>query len=222
MTKKQSQLDKLFDLTSKAGIDGSALLEELSQAIISRIPPPVDETALIERTAVAVEARIGVKLAEVLEKMETSGDSNKPDSEAIIRGVAILLQPKLQEAAKQAAEATFAANAQSLKNQIQEKIQQKQEEIQQKQKEQANPANPSGDGAPGNLGFSDLARYLLANVDSIVKLIQALKPAPTPEVKAAELLGMSLRLADKIERVKSGQAQISELTKDIQDSLTKK
>ena len=209
---EQSQLNKLLGLTQKVGIDGKKLLEELSQAVISRLPQPteIDWQKVTEDVSLKVEARVGAKLSDVLEAVKASTDGSKPDTEGIIKGVAGLLQPQIVEAAKQASEAVFAANSQALMQQLEEKL-----------KQRATGTAPQ-EQTIGHTSVGGLIQLLLANSEGIARLVQAFRPPPTPEVRAAELLGMSLRLADKIDRVKSGKAQIDELTKDISDSLTKK
>lgn len=209
---EQSQLNKLLSLTQKVGINGEKLLEELSQAIISRLPQlqPVDTAALIETVSLRVEARVGAKLSDVLEAVKASTDGSRPDTEGIIKGVAGLLQPQIIETTKQASEAVFAANSQSLLQQLEEKL-----------KQQATPV-ATREQPIGSMTAGNFFQTLLANSEGIARLVQAFRPPPTPEVRAAELLGMSLRLADKIDKVKTGKAQIDELTKDISDSLQKK
>jgi len=206
MSKEYNQLKKQ---AAGIGLDLDIIVDEIVKATIKKLPPPVDEVALVEKIGAAVEAKIAIKLSEVLEAVKASSGESKPNTEGIIKGVAALLQPQIVEAAKQASEVVFAANSQALMNQIQEKLQ-----------EAKTKAEPGV--SIGNMSAGGLIQALLANSEGIAKLISVFRPPPPPEVKAAELLGMSLRLAEKIDRVRSGKAQIDELTEDIQKGLTPK
>ena len=208
---EKSELSQLMSLASTVGINGDKLLEELSQAIISRLPPvEIDWQKLIGEVSTKVETKVAAKLAEVLEALKVSTDGSKPDNESIIKGVANLLQPQIIQAANQASEAAFAVNSQALIQQLEERLKPPETEV------------TTRGQAISNMSAGSLLQALLAQSENIAKIVQIFRPPPTPEIKAAELLSMSLRLADKIDKVKSGHAQIDELTKDISDSLAQK
>ena len=209
---EKSELSQLMNLASTVGINGDKLLKELSQAIISQLPPPVeiDWQKIIGDVSTKVETKVAAKLAEVLEAVKISTDGSKPDNESIIQGVASLLQPQIIQAANQASEAAFAVNSQALIQQLEERLKPPETEV------------TTREQSVSNMSAGSLLQALLAQSENIAKIVQIFRPQPTPEIKAAELLSMSLRLADKIDKVKSGHAQIDELTKDISDSLAQK
>ena len=78
------------------------------------------------------------------------------------------------------------------------------------------PMNAAGHGLAK---LFDVAAHMLEGV-TISDLIGFFRPAPSPEMQAGQLLGMSLRLADKINKLQSGQGTISDLTQSISEALT--
>jgi len=207
--KKKSGLESLKEKAAMVGLDFDQIKNELVNEVISKLPRPVDEKALVEEISATVEARVAIKLSEVLEAVKASTEGNKPNTESIIKGVNSLLQPQIVEAAKQASEVVFEARSQVLLNQLQEKLQ------------QAKP--DAGTEQPvSNMSAGGLIQALLANSEGIAKLIQAFRPQPQPTVVLADEISKLYRFNRIFDDMKKADVDADTFDKKIHEGLAKK
>jgi hypothetical protein len=143
MGNKPNEFSKLNSLAKMAGVNIETAIEELKTEIVERIkpliqasgagagpdldtivakvieklPPPqpqIDIAALSKQISLDVETKVAVKLAEAIDALSKSGTGGKIDTNAVIQGVATILQPTITDATNKAAEAVFQANSQAL------------------------------------------------------------------------------------------------------------
>ena len=207
--KKKSGLESLKEKAAMVGLDFDQIKNELVNEVISKLPRPVDEKALAEKISATVEARVAIKLSEVLEAVKANTEGNKPNTESITKGVASLLQPQIVEAAKQASEVVFEARSQVLLNQLQEKLQ------------QAKP--DAGTEQPvSNMSAGGLIQALLANSEGIAKLIQAFRPQPQPTVVLADEISKLYRFNRIFDDMKKADVDADTFDKKIHEGFAKK
>ena len=211
-TMAQSQIEKLESLAGKVGIDGKKLIEELSQAVINRLPPSpekIDWQKVTEDISQEVEARIAAKLDHTLEAIAQS-NNNPQQSEGVIKGVVELLRPELNAAADKA----VAAHSRGLREQIEAKY------------AAARAAQLGGDGAGsgsangvGNTPIKDFFSQLMANLPQLADAYAKIKQAGQPPTLAGfQQLQTAFKLADSINRLQKGEATIEQLGKEIAET----
>jgi len=199
---KKGGLESIRTKAALIGLDVDVVRDELVSAVIQGLPPPIDEVALIERVSATTEAKIAVKLAEVLEAVKASTDGNKPDTEGITKGVAALLQPQIAEAARQASEQVFAANSKAFFEQWEEKL-----------KQQANPGSGAVSGQPQDNNMFNLISLADNLFDKYIKYKTVTQPPIGPGL---EQLRAAMRLADIVNKLQRGEKSIEELGSAIE------
>jgi len=198
------ELDRIKKLAQGVGIDIDVVLGEIANEVARKLPKQpaeADWQKMVEDVSMKVEARVGAKLADVLQAVKASADGSKPDTEGIIKGVANLLQPQIVEAARQASETVFKANSQALFQQLEEKLKQ-------------GAGVTTSEQTIGNMSAGGLLQALLANSDGIAKLIAAFRPQST-DAKIAEQLTTVFKWHSLLSKLESGKANIDELQSNI-------
>ena len=202
----KSQIAKLKSKAKVIGIDADALVEELTDEVVSRLPQPqVDMDALAQVLLLRLEGAIAAKLEEVIAAVQPN-PGEKVDGQALVQGVAKLLEPQIVEAAKKAADAVFEANRQALLKQIQEKL---------PQNPQATEASPAGQNPGQGLSLREILNFTLSNASDIAKLIEAVRPKQSPLQQLAFEVTRAFRLADIIAKAKDGKIGVEEIEKSI-------
>ncbi len=215
------ELNKIERLAKLAGqrLNTQAILEEIAEEVVKRLPPAppsIDPDTLMEQVAVRVEARVGAKLGEVLESLKTSS-GEKVDTQAVITGVASLLQPQILQASKQAAEAVFEANAKVLLKQINDQLQ---------AHVQAQGTETPGDGAAPVVGLAgmslgNLLTFALGHAEEIAKLAEVFKPKASADQKIAEALGSIFKWNKVLNQIKAGTGNEDEIAKSLANIAAK-
>lgn len=215
--RKPSQIEQLRRKAKLMGIDADALLTEFTGIVVDKATPIIAEKVsdiLSEKVTAKIESKVAVVLGEAIEGLKQVAANPQVDIKAVVKGVTDILEPKIIEATTSQITTSVKALTAELRHYIDTTIQEK-----------TQPPQPGGgsDGsqvATGGLAtVGGLLQFLIANADSVTKLAQVFRPPPSPEVKATELLGMSLRLAGKIDKVQKGSDTIESLTSEIANTL---
>ncbi len=212
---QKSEIDKLRSQAKISGLDVDGLIGEIAEEVAKKLPvqPPLDE--IIEKASLATESRIAVKLTNVLEEIKASADGNKPDSEAIIKGVASLLQPQIVEAAKQAVQVAFQDP------EIARQMAAQAKQIFENTARDAGVTTPAGQPI-GNMTLGGLFQVLLGNVEGIAKLVQAVRPTHSTDEKIADTLQGIFKWHNLLTRLEKGQTDVNALEKGITEITGKK
>ncbi len=146
-------------------------LDDLALKVVKLIPP-VDINSISQKISIAIETKMAGKLDEVMSLMQKGLSEAKPNPEGIIQGVAAILQPGIAQAAQQAAEAVFTANAEALKKNIATALDTRLKEL-----SAAGTASqvvaPGNSGVPGMSG--GLMQMAMSNPEGLKSLAEALK-----------------------------------------------
>lgn len=213
------ELNKIQRLAKLAGhkVDADALFAEVAEEVVKRMPAPpaVNTEAFLEDVAVRVEARVGAKLAEVLDSLKTSS-GEKVDTKVIIDGVASLLQPQILQASKQAAEQVFEANAKVLLKQINDQL----------QPQPGQPEEAPGDGTTpvgglAGMSLGGLLQFALGHAEEIAKLAEVFKPKASADQKIAEALLPILKWHRVLNQLEAGKGSTDALEKSLAEIVTK-
>lgn len=210
---KKSALAELKSKARFAGIDADALIAELVNEIVGRLPPQPDEAALALRVTEQVEASMGSRLQSFLDNLTAKeGASPSLDTQAVVSGVVAVLEPKLGQAAMKAAEQVWQVNSVALKEQVAGLI---------------SLAQPPQDGAgslserSGGVDMRSLLAYAIDNADGIAKLAAIMRPQHTTEQRLAEQLMTAFRLHTIFGKLEKGQLGAEELERSLLGLTTK-
>lgn len=193
------QLKKLEKVVLPAGLELSGLLAEIAEEVAKLLPPQIDPDTLVEQTSLRVSAEVAHKLSEVTESIAGMAQRGQVDQDALIKGVAALLQPQLKAAGDRAAAEAIAAAKQA--------TQQVLADLEAKQAKQ-----PSEDGSNVAVGQMSLLNWVSANTDGIAKLIEAFRPKPTLDDQMISGLVRIFRMNDVVDKLKSGERDVNKLT----------
>lgn len=206
-----AEIDKLKAALQAFGVEGlniDGIVMELGEEVLKRLPPSPDLNSLTESVKARVSAELGAKLGEVLEAVKNKGDGAAIDTEGIIKGVAGVLQPKLLETAKTVVEQAFVTNKEALLGELTQRL-----------AEQFKQGSPqSGVGISGTT-IGGLFQMLMPHLAEIKEIVQMFRPPPGPEVQAGQLIGMSFRLADHINKLSKGGDNVQALGQEISNAL---
>lgn len=145
------ELNRIKKMASGAGIDVDILVKEIANEVAKVMPPPpvpVDEDSLMTK----FEARFAAKIGEVLEAVKGMGSGEKVDTQAVIEGLAQVLQPQIVEIARKTVADAFNAE----KNSFYEALNQRAEA----EAKKTVPTTPTGDGGTTDVNIIALANTL--------------------------------------------------------------
>ena len=195
MARTNKQIDRLRKIAPAAGFDVDGLIGEIVDQVKAALPPQPSLQELEEKVSLAVEARVGAKLDEVLTALK---DKPGVDPDAITKSVAEMLGPSIQQASEKVLQANIAGIVAEVNRQLDERL----------KTAQGNHQSSPLDGAGQQAGQSlmGLVAYLLDRSTDVGNLIKAFRPEVTPEVRIAEQVGLAFRLHTAIGKIASGQA----------------
>jgi hypothetical protein len=148
---------------------GTGDIDEIANKVIARLP---DFKAEIAKMSNVIEAHLAVKLDEVMSLISKGMGDNAPDSKSIIAGVAAVLEPKLAEASKAAAEQVFRANHDALMVDVGKAMEEKYNQLQ----AQAPTQDPNAAGPGGRPGMAGgLLQMAMTNPEGLKGLAEAVK-----------------------------------------------
>ncbi len=246
---RQELLEKLKGLEFALGCTAEELLSVLAIEIGARLPaqqpqqvdieqlailvakqmPSLDLKGMEQKIIVAIEAKVGVKLDEAMALMNRGLNEAKPNPESIIQGVAAILQPGIAQAAQQAAEAVFMANAKAIQESIKVAMDQRFKEL----TESAGagtpatgmptlPAIPQGSGGMAG-GLIQMAMSNPEGLKGLAEVIKAimeiLKPAPVPVNAVLSDFNQKLAFHDLMTKIEKRQASTDDIAKGIAASF---
>lgn len=202
------EINRLKRTAKGIDVNVDAVISEMADEVIKRLPPPIDEKALVENVAITVEARVGAKLSEVLDALKVSKDSGKIDTELIVKAVTAQLQPQVVEATKRANDAVIQVNdAVAQVNQFLEKVE---------QAGQAKSSNNSDSANKTGLSLTDLA-------DVAVKVAEAFaKFRPQPTITLADEWSRMYRGYKLFEDLRKADVDVETFDKKVHETFPKK
>ena len=209
-----NEIKKLRSKAKLLGLDTDKLLDELAQAVVSRLPLQESPVVDIEQIVAKVEGRVGPKLEAILDALKTN-EGTPLDPQQIITSVAALLQPEILKAS----EAVFARQKQALFDQMNSLF----EAERKRQQPGADGAAEHGPDEVSQGGISVLAFFdhVLERSDKIAQLVDIFKGKKTSNELIAEQIGNVFRWHKLISGMERGQLNAEDLQKEI-NQLTPK